>query len=49
MRKAPSKAAQERIERMLNEQLKLAGNDQCADCTYKSRFYIFRNMGINMP
>ncbi|KAI8890347.1 Arf GTPase activating protein [Backusella circina FSU 941] len=46
MRKAPSKAAQERIERMLNELFKLPGNDQCADCTYKNPRWASYSLGV---
>lgn len=37
MREQQSKATQERHERMLNDLLKLPGNDRCADCTAKSK------------
>lgn len=40
MREKQSKATQERHTRMLNELLKLPGNDRCADCKAKSKFIL---------
>lgn len=40
--KKQSKSTQERHERLLNELLKVPGNEYCADCRAKSKYkYVF--------